>query len=106
MEITAEIQNIIFVVLLDLFFSIKLYEINKRPAVINTKIGLYFEIFDIYAIPIVPKPRDPNIRPPVQQKAAPKAVKMDSMLRIFSFISKPPGGIFKVYFISSFKKFN
>jgi len=49
-------------------------------------------MFDIYATPIVPRPRDPNIKPPVQQKAAPKAVKIDSMLRIFSFIKQTSRG--------------
>ncbi len=58
--------------------------------VIMTKIGLYLVKFAKYAVPTDPKPRDANIRPPLQQRDAATAVKIEETLISFSFITTPP----------------
>jgi hypothetical protein len=51
-----------------------------------TKIGLYLVKFAKYAVPTDPRPRDAKIRPPLQQRDAATAEKMDVTLMSFSFI--------------------
>jgi len=75
------------------------YDQYNIIAVNITKTGLYFVRFEKYAEPIVPRPRDANIKPPPQQKAAPIAVKIDNILSVFSFIRQTSWGytIYKYY---------
>jgi len=51
-----------------------------------TNSGLYFVKFEKYATPNVPKPRDANIKPPLQQSAANIAGMIEKILSSFSFI--------------------
>jgi hypothetical protein len=55
-----------------------------------TKIGLYFVKLAKYAVPTDPRPRDAKIRPPLQQRDAATAEKIEPTLISFSFIETPP----------------
>jgi len=82
-----EIQNIIFDDFDAFFFSIKLYELYINKPVIITNNGLYFVMLAKNADPTDPRPRAANNRPLVQHIAAKKALNIDKILKIFSFIS-------------------
>lgn len=72
----------------------------SSTAVNMTNKGLYFVRLEKYAKPTVPRPRDANIIPPPQQRAANNPVKTESMLSILSFMST-----YLFYFIASMFSF-
>lgn len=72
----------------------------SNTAVNITNKGLYFVRLEKYAKPTVPRPRDANIIPPPQQRAANSPVKTESMLNILSFMST-----YLFYFIASIFSF-
>lgn len=72
----------------------------SSTAVNITNKGLYFVRLEKYAKPMVPRPRDANIMPPPQQRAANNPVKTESMLSILSFMST-----YLFYFIASMFSF-
>jgi hypothetical protein len=66
--------------------SISQYPATKAIPVKTTKSLLYFDKLPKNANPDAPKPREANIKPPLQQREAAKAVKTDAMLINFCFI--------------------
>lgn len=72
------------------FFSIISYEKYSIIVVRTTNKGLYLVKLEKNAVPMLPKPRAANIRPPLQQRAAEMEVNMDNILSNLSFILYTP----------------
>ncbi len=84
--------------MLAFFFSIMVYDLYISIPVIKTNTGLYLVKFAKYADPTDPRPRDANIRPPLQHKDAAIAVNIEPAPSNFSFTKTPPiplGGLMR-----------